>query len=127
MKVYNVPPAVLSMAVLAFTACATMQDVIDAKEQGTVRVYSVTKDQAYEAAARIVRSNPGFANVELDRDRGFLLGSFNSSLGFLGVWVEATSPNESKVTAVLKTRTPFPAMTESGFHERLTAAVTERK
>ena len=53
------------------------------------------------------------------------MGSFNGSLGFLGVWVEPTSPSETTVTAVLKTRTPFPAMTETGFHERLTEIVAE--
>ena len=97
-----------------------MQDVINDKKQGTTRAYSITKDQAYDAAVRILRGNPGFANLEQDRERGFILGSFNGSLGFLGVWVEPTSSNETNVTAVLKTRTPFPAMTEAGFHERLT-------
>jgi hypothetical protein len=115
--------AFFGLALLALTGCATMQDVIDDKSQGTMRAYAVTKDQAYEAAARILRSDPGFANLEQDRERGFILGSFNGSLGFLGVWVEPASASETNVTAVLKTRTPFPAMTESGFHERLANAV----
>lgn len=54
-------------------------------------------------------------------------GAFNSSLGFLGVWVEPTaSDTDTKVTAVLKTRTPFPAMTENGFHDRLANAVVKK-
>lgn len=107
--------------------CATMQSVVHSKDQGTARTYAMSKDQAYDAAVRILRSNSGFDHIEQDRASGFVMGAFNSSLGFLGVWVEPTaSDTDTKVTAVLKTRTPFPAMTENGFHDRLANAVVKK-
>ena len=111
------------LALLLTAGCATMQSVADGKADGTPRTYAVSKEQAYDAALRILRSNPGFGQIEQDRASGYLMGAFNSSLGFLGVWVEPSDGTDTKVTAALKTRTPFPAMTEKGFHDRLAAAV----
>jgi len=114
---------ILCAIVLLLAGCATMQSVVNSKDQGTVRTYALSKDQAYDAAIRILRSNPGFDHLEQDRASGYLMGAFNSSLGFLGVWIEPSDGADTKVTAVLKTRTPFPAMTEKGFHDRLANAV----
>ena len=46
--------------------------------------YAVTKDQAYDAAVRILRNNPGFASLDQDRDRG---SSWDRSMGAWASWV----------------------------------------
>jgi len=108
---------------LSLAGCATMQDVVDGKDKGTVKAYALPQRQAYDAAVLILRGYVSFSSVDQDRERGMIIASFNNSLGFFGVWVEPVSATESKVTALLRTRTPFPSVTENGFHEDLATMV----
>ena len=47
----------ISLSILAFllTGCASMNDVLNSKDEGTVQVYPVDSDQAWEIAKTVFR------------------------------------------------------------------------
>lgn len=85
--------ASLAVGVLAFlvTGCATMSDVLREKDKGTVQVYPVTNDQAWEIAKTVFRWE-GADAIEEHRSEGYMVTSSGVNLysygTVMGAWVE---------------------------------------
>lgn len=119
--------------VCLLTGCATVNDVVSAKEsgkEGLSRDYSVTVDQAFDIAKTVFRWE-GADAIEEHRDQGYMLTTSGMNLvsygTVMGAWVEkgATPPN-TKVTVVTKRRVQtglFTTLTEETFHRRFAEAV----
>ncbi len=114
------------------TACATLNDVVAAKEsgrEGTSQVYAVTPDQAWDIAKTVLRWE-GADAIEEHRAQGYMLTSSGMNLvsmgAVMGAWVEPVPPRSSKVTIVTKRRVQtdlFTTLTEGTFHKRFAQAV----
>lgn len=111
--------------------CATLADVIREKEEsgGTVQVYSVTSDQAWQIAKAVFRWEGSDAIEEL-RDKGYMLTSSGMNLvsygTVMGAWIEPISDQQTKVTVVTKRRIQtniFTTLTETTFHRRFAQGV----
>ena len=122
----------LVMAVLGLAGCATLNDVVQEKNQGggTVQVYPVDTDQAWKIAMTVFRWE-GSDAIEEHRDQGYMLTSsgmnFVSAGAVMGAWVEPAGRSQTKVTAVTKRRMATniaTTLTETTFHKRFGQAVT---
>lgn len=118
--------AVLS---LCLVGCATMDDVLKSKEEGTVKVYPVGTDKAWEIAVKALRWE-GAETIEEHRTDGYMLttigANFVSMGSVVGVWVEPAGKGKSKVTAVTKRKMQTnvaTGLTETTFHERFQQGV----
>ncbi len=125
----------LTMIVLAAainSGCATLNDVVAAKEsgrEGTAQVYPVKPDQAWDIAKMVLRWE-GADAIEEHRAQGYMLTSSGMNLvsmgAVMGAWVEPVPPASSKVTIVTKRRVQtniFTTLTEGTFHKRFAQAV----
>lgn len=120
------------LAILAgVVGCATLADVIREKDEGsgTVQVYSVTADQAWEVAKAVFRWE-GSDAIEEHRDKGYMLTSSGMNLvsfgTVMGAWIERISDQQTKVTVVTKRRVQtniFTTLMESTFHRRFAQGV----
>ena len=111
------------------TGCATMGDVIKSKEEGTVQVYPVNADQAWEIAMTVFRWE-GADAIEQHRSEGYMLTSSGMNLvsagAVMGAWIEPAGQNSTKVTVVTKRRIATniaTTLTETTFHKRFAHAV----
>ncbi len=111
--------------------CATLVDVIREKDEGsgTVQVYSVTTDQAWEIAKAVFRWE-GSDAIEEHRDKGYMLTSSGMNLvsfgTVMGAWIEPIPDQQTKVTVVTKRRVQtniFTTLMESTFHRRFAQGV----
>lgn len=112
--------------------CATMGDVVQAKDtgsEGTARNYPVTADQAWEIAKTVFRWEGADAIEEHRRD-GYMLTSSGPNLvswgTVMGAWIEPVSRDSTKVTIVTKRRISVnvaTTLTEGTFHRRFAQAV----
>jgi len=114
---------------LCIFGCATMDDVLNSKEEGTVKVYSVGSDKGWEIAMKVLRWE-GAETIEEHRSDGYMLttigANFVSMGSVVGVWVEPAGKGKSKVTAVTKRKMQTnvaTGLTETTFHERFQQAV----
>jgi hypothetical protein len=114
---------------LCIIGCATMDDVLNSKEEGTVKVYPVGTDKAWELAVKALRWE-GAETIEEHRADGYMLttigANFVSMGSVVGVWVEPARKAKSKVTAVTKRKmrtNVATGLTETTFHERFQQAL----
>ena len=121
----------LVMAVLGLAGCATLNDVVQEKNQGggTMQVYPVDTDQAWKIAMTVFRWE-GSDAIEEHRDQGYMLTSsgmnFVSAGAVMGAWVEPAGRSQTKVTVVTKRRMATnlaTTLTETTFHKRFGQAV----
>ena len=122
--------AVLALAVAS--GCATMSDVVKAKEtgsEGTARNYNVGADQAWDIAKTVFRWE-GADAIEEHRSENYMLTSSGMNMvsygAVMGAWVEPIDPANTKVTVVTKRRVQtniFTTLTEGTFHKRFEQAV----
>ena len=118
------------LLVLAWvTGCATMSDVIKSKDQGTVHVYPVSADKAWDIAKTVFRWE-GSDAIEEHRSENYMLTSSGMNLitmgAVMGAWIEPIDNNSTKVTAVTKRRIATnlaTTLTETTFHRRFAQAV----
>src|SRR5512138_3045991 len=82
------------------SGCATMSDVLKAKNEGTVQNYPVTFDQAWEISMTVLRWE-NCETIEEHKSTGYMLTTVGQnfvSMGCLvGVWVESPTPQNTKV------------------------------
>ena len=121
---------VITMAIAS--GCATMGDVVSAKEsgsEGTARNYNVGADKAWEIAKTVFRWE-GADAIEEHRSENYMLTSSGMNLvsygTVMGAWVEPIDPMNTKVTVVTKRKVQanlFTTLTEGTFHKRFEQAV----
>ncbi|HXX63495.1 MAG TPA: hypothetical protein VEO56_06815 [Bacteroidota bacterium] len=106
-----------------------MNDVIAGKADGTVEVYPVTMDQAWEIALAVFHWG-GCETIEEHRTEGYMLtstgGSFVTSGSLMGAWIEPEGDSKVKVTVVSKRRVAASiasGLSESSFQSRFAQAV----
>ncbi len=109
--------------------CATMGDVVKAKDLGTSQVYPVSGDQAWEIAKTVFRWE-GSDSIEEHRKEGYMLTSSGMNLvsygAVMGAWVDPIDANGTKVTVVTKRRLSMniaTTLTEATFHKRFAQGV----
>lgn len=117
---------------LALQGCATMQDVVRVKQdgsEGTTAVYSVNKDQAWEIAKTVFRWE-GSDAIEEHRNENYMLTSSGMNMvswgTVMGAWVKPITEEETEVTVVTKRRVTMnlaTTLTETTFHKRFAQAV----
>ncbi len=112
-----------------FAGCATMGDVVKAKEEGTAKIYSVDADQAWKIAMTVFRWE-GSDAIEEHRDEGYMLTSSGMnwvSMGtVMGAWIKPVDKDNTRVTVVTKRRISTniaTTLTETTFHKRFAQAV----
>ena len=116
---------------VSITGCATVNDVVAAKEtgkEGVIQEYDVTADQAWEIARTVFRWE-GADAIEEHRSQGYMLTSSGMTLltagTVMGAWIEG-GPPKTKVTVVTKRRMQtnfFTTLTEETFHKRFAQGV----
>jgi hypothetical protein len=119
------------LALSLVTGCATMSDVVKARNEGERRLYPVTCDQAYDIAGKIFRSE-GSDAIEDHRAEGYILTSSGANRltwgTFMGAWTEPATPGHCLVTVLTKRRMALNAattLTETTSHNRFAQAVAE--
>lgn len=119
---------IAAMAVI-LGGCATMGDVMRAKDDGTAQVYSVTGEQAWEIAKTVFRWE-GADAIEEHKADGYILTSTGMNLvsygAVMGAWIDPVDKNSTKVTVVTKRRIATnlaTTLTEGTFHKRFGQAV----
>ena len=118
--------------VALLSGCATMNDVVQVKEdgtEGTTKVYPVTLDQAWEISKTVFRWE-GSDAIEEHKDKGYMLTSSGPNLvswgAVMGAWIEPVDKNNTKVTVVTKRRITInvaTTLTEGTYHRRFAEAV----
>ena len=122
----------LGFCILAFAivaGCATMSDVIQSKDQGISKTYSVTFDQAWTITKAVFRWE-GADAIEEHKDERYMLTSSGMNLvtagTVMGAWIDPTADGQMRVTVVTKRRIQtnmFTSLTETTFHKRFAQAV----
>lgn len=115
--------------VVLLIGCATMSDVMRAKDEGTAKVYPVSADQAWEISKTVFRWE-GADAIEEHKAEGYMLTSsgmnFVSIGAVMGAWIEPLDKDNTRVTVVTKRRIATniaTTLTETTFHNRFTQAV----
>jgi hypothetical protein len=126
---YNIFIFVILIAISIASGCASMNDVLNSKDEGTVQVYNVNSEQAWEIAKTVFRWE-GTDAIEEHKDQNYMLTSsganFISMGAVMGAWVEPVDQNNTKVTVVTKRRMATnvaTTLTESTFQKRFAQAV----
>ncbi|MHC4549291.1 MAG: hypothetical protein ACYTEZ_10995 [Planctomycetota bacterium] len=116
-------------ASLLLLGCATLQDALESKDDGTAQVYPVTEAQAWEISRKVLRWE-GADVIEDDRENQMMLTGTGPSDFLSGTvmvaWIEPLGPQETKVTVVTKRRyklSIFTSLTEGTYHQRFQQAV----
>ncbi|HCZ11960.1 MAG TPA: hypothetical protein DHV16_06860 [Nitrospiraceae bacterium] len=127
LKIFSM--VVVMIFAVGLLGCASMSDVVKAKSDGTVEVYPVSSEQAWEIARTVFRWE-GTEAIEEHKAEGYMLTSsgmnFISAGAFMGAWIEALDKNKTRVTVVTKRRVATniaTTLTESTFHKRFAQAV----
>ena len=122
-------PVLVSVMLVWVTGCATLGDVVRSKDEGTVQVYPVNADQAWEIAMTVFRWE-GADAIEQHRSEGYMLTSSGMNLvssgAVMGAWIEPAGQDSTKVTVVTKRRIATniaTTLTEKTFHKRFAQAV----
>ncbi len=131
MKQWHVPAAAALFLLFLLSGCASMSDVIVAKEEGegTVETYAVATDKAWEISRQVLRWE-GAEGIEEHRDEGYMLTTIGANLvsagSVVGIWVEKAGTGKSKVTAITKRKMATniaTGLTETTFHDRFKQGV----
>lgn len=116
-------------ALLTLTACATMNDAISSKKQGTEKLYAKSCDAVWPLSVRVLRDNNAGAIEERKSENQMLA---NSSAGlfsfgtFMVVWLEPAAADKCNVTIVTKRKIStnvITDLTETGYHDQLSNLV----
>ncbi len=114
---------------LSLPGCATMQDVVQDKSEGTTKNYPVSEAQAWEISKTVFRWE-GSDAIEEHKDQHYMLTSSGLNLvsygAVMGAWVDSLDANNTKVTVVTKRRVKLniaTTLTETTFHNRFSQAV----
>ena len=120
------------LSILALTGCASMGDVVRAKEsgsEGVTRVYPVTPEQAWDIS-KMVFHWEGANDIEPHRDQGYMLTSSGWNVfswgTYMGAWIRPIDANNTEVTVVTKRKASMSLvtkLTESKYHRRFEEAV----
>ena len=112
--------------------CATMNDVVQAKQdgsEGTTFVYDVNKAQAWTIAKTVFRWE-GSDTIEEHPEQNYMLTSSGMNLvswgAVMGAWVNPVDADHTRVTVVTKRRVTIniaTTLTEGTFHKRFAQAV----
>ena len=123
---------ILSLSLSILWGCATVNDVMRVKEEGsegTTKVYPVNADQAWKIARTVFRWE-GADAIEEHRDEGYMLTSSGMNLvswgTVMGAWVNPVDKDNTEVTVVTKRRISIniaTTLTEGTFHNRFAQAV----
>jgi hypothetical protein len=124
--------AALVAAAPGLAGCAHLGDLQKEHERGhgTVLVYSVAPDRAWDTSESILRG-AGAETVEEHRDKGYMvasttLGAGGSAGTYIGVWIEPVGADHTKVSVITKRKVEaaiITALTEDGFHKKFGASV----
>ena len=124
--------AFLAVTVMVLSGCATMGDVVNAKDtgaEGLARTYPVTADQAWDIAKTVFRWE-GSDAIEEHKSEGYMLTSSGMNLvsygTVMGAWIEPVDKANTKVTVVTKRRVQtnlFTTLTEETFQRRFAQGV----
>ncbi len=119
----------LLLAAIFITSCATLQDVLKDKENGTQKVYPVNFEQAWEISMAVLRWEDS-ETIEQHKSEGYMLTTVGQNLissgSVVGVWVDKVDNNNSNVTIVTKRKIATnlaTGLTESTFHDTFEKAV----
>jgi hypothetical protein len=124
--------ALILLVMCISCGCATMHDVVQAKQdgsEGTTRVYEVNKSQAWDIAKTVFRWE-GSDAIEEHADKNYMLTS--SGMNFvswgtvMGAWITPVDAKNTRVTVVTKRRVTIniaTTLTEGTFHNRFAQAV----
>jgi hypothetical protein len=117
------------IALLTFAGCASMSDVLKSKDEGTVEVYPVNEEEAWEIAITVLRWED-CETIEEHRSQHYMLttvgANFVSAGSLVGVWVEPEDAANTKVTVVTKRKVQTnvaTGLTETTFQRRFAQAV----
>lgn len=123
--------AILGILVVStwLTGCATMGNVVRARDKGTAKVYPVNTEQAWDIAKAVFRWE-GADAIEEHRKEGYMLTSSGINLvsygAVMGAWIEPVDKNNTRVVVVTKRRIAMniaTTLTETTFHKRFAQAV----
>ncbi|MBA3695454.1 MAG: hypothetical protein H0W85_01490 [Methylotenera sp.] len=125
--------ASLALLLVGLNGCATMQDVVKAKQngtEGTSHTYNVNEAQAWEIAKTVFRWE-GSDAIEEHKEQHYMLTSSGMNLvsygAVMGAWIEPTTKStDTQETVVTKRRVAMniaTTLTESTFHRRFAQAV----
>ncbi len=122
----------LAVTMLGIGGCATLNDVVAAKEsgkEGTAQTYRVGEAQAWEIARTVFRWE-GSDAIEEHHDQHYMLTSCGLNLvsagTVMGAWIEPVDAASTKVTVVTKRRIQTniaTTLTEGTFQKRFAQAV----
>lgn len=122
----------LAVAMLGIGGCATLNDVVTAKEsgkEGTAQTYRIGEAQAWDIAKTVFRWE-GSDAIEEHRDQHYMLTSSGMNLvsagTVMGAWIEPVDATNAKVTVVTKRRIQTniaTTLTEGTFQKRFAQAV----
>ncbi len=123
---------VFIMALISVTGCASLNDVVRAKEAGTegvTKTYYVMPDQAWEIAKTVFRWE-GSDAIEEHKNEGYMLTSSGlngySYGAVMGAWIKPINKDSTEVTVITKRRIQtdiFTTLTEETYHKRFAQAV----
>ncbi len=129
MKAISVVVVIVAVVSVVMAGCASLSDVLESKEEGTVEVYAVDQNRAWEIAMTVLRWEDA-ETIEEHRSENYMLttvgADFVSAGSVVGVWVEPAKKGSSKVTVVTKRKMQTniaTGLTETTFHERFAQAV----
>jgi len=127
MKIYNFLP--FAVVLIITGACATMTDVLKDKEDGTVAVYKIDSETAWDIAKTVLRWE-NCETIEENKLSNYMLTTVGRNLvsegSLVGVWVEPVNDDETKITVVTKRKVQTnlaTGLTESTFQESFGKAV----
>jgi len=121
----------LVITLLGLAGCQTLGDVIWTHDHGggTVHVYPIDANQAWQIALTVFRWE-GAEAIDEDRTQGYMLATRGSHLpttgAVMGAWIAPAGEGQTKVTVITKRRfaadiaTP---LTETTFQKRFAQAV----
>lgn len=122
----------LLLIFLSLQGCASMHDVIQAKQsgsEGTTVVYEVNKEQAWDISKTVFRWE-GCDAIEEHKDQNYMLTSSGMNMvswgTVMGAWVDPVDAVHTQVTVVTKRRVTIniaTTLTEGTFHNRFAQAV----
>ena len=123
-------PLALIAALLPVTVgCASLNDVVSAKHEGTAKIYETNFDQAWEAAKTTFRWE-GSDAIEEHQEDGYMLTSSGMNMvswgTVMGAWVDVVDEERCEVTVVTKRRMAVnvaTTLTETTFHETFAKAL----
>ncbi len=111
------------------SGCASMSDVLASKNEGTVKVYPVGQDRAWDIAMTVLRWE-GAETIEEHRKENYMLTTIGANLissgSVVGVWIEPAKKGSTQVTVVTKRKMQTniaTGLTETTFQERFAQAV----